>query len=208
MRLLLFFPALLLPQLLRAQSASFELGSYVLREAPGTRHPSLLKLRNSELLLAKDAKGKSIKLIPYQVSSFRMGARKYITAGGCEVRRGKLMPPFSVVQEFVEQLDSGQVVLSRYEYPSEGGGAMPMVGGGMMYGGGGGFNRLYLLQRGDRIYTFPNEGYQAFRAALLPHIASRADLVKLVESTNMTVSELPAILRALNTGQPLNIAPK
>ena len=88
MRCLLLLLGLLLPQLLRAQFVVFEPGSYVLAGSPTVRHTGQLKLRGNNLLLVKDEHGTKLKLPVGDVASFRLGGRKYVTAGNFHVKGG------------------------------------------------------------------------------------------------------------------------
>lgn len=202
MRFFLLFAGLLLPQVLLAQFNSFESGSYVLTNRPNIRHQCKLKLRSNDQLVVKDANGKNQKLTAYEVLSFRLGERRYIAAGGFQVGAG--IGSDIVGRAFVEQLDSGQVVLLRYIY-STGGAPMAGVGGAMMYSGGS-TRTLYLLRRGYSLSPIPanslSGGGKRFREALLPYLSARPDLVKLVDEKLVTDDDLPAIVHALNTGQP------
>ena len=69
--------SLLLPQLARAQfSEGFEAGHYILADshAPQT---GLLKLQNDKRLFIKTPGGKTLKLKPDQIQSFRIGIHRY-----------------------------------------------------------------------------------------------------------------------------------
>lgn len=205
MRFIFIVIGWLLPQVLLAQFNSFEPGSYVLNTKPTIRHQGTLKLRSSDLLVVKDATGNKLKLSPRDVVSFRLGQQQYVTAVNFEVNQGLI--PLYVEQAFVEQLDSGQVVLLRYEYSTGGGGAPMMgAGGAMTFGGaGGGTRTIYLLRRGSSISPVPSNSLSGagpkFRAALLLLLGTRPDLVKLVEEKRVSVDDVPALVRALNTGK-------
>ena len=139
----LLLVGLLVPQTLLAQFNSFESGSYVLYTSPAVLHQSSLKLRGNDQLIAKDEKGKKLNLTPQQVRSFRIGSQKYTTAGDFEVNPGSIFG--NVVERvFVEQLDSGKVLLLRYEYSTGGGAPMMGANGAMMGGGGSSIRTLYL----------------------------------------------------------------
>jgi hypothetical protein len=208
MRLFFLLTGLLLPQVLLAQFNSFEPGSYVLTNRPNIRHECKLKLRSNEQLVVKDANGKNQKLTAYEVLSFRLGERKYTTAGGFQVSAG--IGSDIVSRAFVEQLDSGQVVLLSYEYSTAGAPVMG-AGGTMMYGMGGSTRTLYLLRRGYSLSPIPanslSGGGKKFREALLPYMNARPDLAKLIDEKLVTADDLPAIIHALNTGQPFAPTP-
>lgn len=208
MRLFLFFLLLLgsVPHLSRAQlfGKGFETGSYVLREGPAGRQPGQLNLRNGTKLLLKTAAGKTRKLTPEQVQCFRIGPRAYVTAG--DFRLGGAY----VERAFVEQLDSGQVVLLRYEYSV--GAPMAMgAGGGMSYGGSSNARALLLATPGEARVTPVQGGYysgggKAFREAVRPYLSTRPDLVQLLEQKRITDDNLPAVIHALNHHLPFDPA--
>ncbi|MCR5889154.1 hypothetical protein LRS06_15560 [Hymenobacter sp. J193] len=208
MRLIYLIAFLLLPQYLLAQFKSFEPGSYTPANSRAVRLQGQLKLRNGELLIVKGADGKKLQLTPYDVSSFQIGEKHYTTASGFEVGSG-LMSDF-VGKAFVQIIDSGQVMLLRYEYTTANG---PHVGaGGVMTGGGTNTQELYLLRWTNDYKVYPisanwlSGGGQKFRQAILPHLSKRPDLAKLVEEKKITLSELPNLVRAINTGQPYSAA--
>jgi hypothetical protein len=206
----LFFLALLglaVPQIVRAQFNSFEPGSYVLQNSPTVWRQSLLKLRGNDQLIAKDEKGKKLTLTPQQVRSFRLGSQKYTTAGNFEVNPGSAFGGM-VERAFVELIDSGKVSLLRYEYTT-GNGAPMMGANGAMTGGYSSTKTLYLLRLAGRSndYPIPANGLtgagRKFRDALLPHLAGRPDLIKLLEDQRILAEDMPLVVRALNTGQPM-----
>ncbi|TGD79909.1 hypothetical protein [Hymenobacter wooponensis] len=180
---------------------TYKSGSYVLLNDRTHRIDGQLKLKSSTLLLVKDDKGKSTKLAPESVHSFRIENRAYTVACDFEVRQG--LYDSVVEQAFVEQLDSGQVILMRYAFTT---GAPTMNAGGVMTGGQS-QNEVYLLRwaRGTSVLAIQGSwftgGGARFREALLPYISQRPDLVQLIENRSITTHELPKLIRALNTGQ-------
>ncbi len=212
--LLILFVGLLFPQLVLAQIFSqFESGSYVLKSNQNQRHNCELKLRGNSVLMVKDSTvGKNLKLTPNEVSSFRIGQHKFIVAQNFDV-------PASIAsgfedQAFVELLDSGQVILMRYEFTS--GSAVMMGAGGTMSPGGSTSSELYLLRwaTGHEISPIPanqvTHGGPKFREALLPFFSTRPDLAKLLKEKRIILDDLPGVIHALNTNQeftPTNWSP-
>jgi hypothetical protein len=207
MRVLLFNLILLTPLCVKAQLfKGFTDGSYILNDSRQVRQQGQLKLQSSQKLLVKASDGKTIKLMPEQVYSFWLGNQHYVTAGGFNVKAG--LGGAEVDLAFVEQLDSGKVILMRYEYS----GAPMATGanGGMSYDGRSS-SSAYLL---DGLYagsitvaqsgTYSSGGKQ-FREAVRPYLASRPDLVKLLDDKQITEHNLQAAIHALNHNLPLNL---
>jgi hypothetical protein len=186
-----------------AQFNSFKAGSYILDKSRQTRHDAQLKLKSDKLLVAKDANGETLKLTPKDIYSFRIEQQRYRTASGFEIKSG-----FSgeIIDEvFVTLLDSGQVLLMRYDYIS--GSAMRVGAGGAMMGGGGFPQEVYLI-RGAKSYSTPAvisggnsaKAKAALQATLSPYVAQRPDLAKLLADGQIYEGNLFAFIRALNTG--------
>ncbi|AMJ66553.1 hypothetical protein [Hymenobacter sp. PAMC 26628] len=199
MRLLFILVGLLLPQVLWAQFFnSFEPGSYRLVNSPDVHYQGLLKLRGNDQLLVEDADGKKTKLAPQEVTSFRLGAQKYVTAGGFRTTPG----PFgrTVEQAFVEQLDSGQVNLMEYTYIITTGGSNGAVGSSEV--------KIYIIKAADWTdaialpgYAWTNRG-EKLRDALRPYAINRPDLTELIDNNQLRDNNIPAFFHALNSGQP------
>lgn len=210
MKLLCLVIGLLLPQVLLAQLSAFEPGSYVLAANRAVRHASLLKLRSSTVLLAKDADDKNIRLTPAEVSSFRIGARKFFVVSDVAEQEED---GAAIGGIFVELLDSGTVTLMRYEYAVS---TAPMMGagGGMSYGGSSGTRYVYMVcwsaAKDPTITVLPTGGMggsgKKFREALLPYLAARPDLTKLAQDKRLTAENLRATIRALNAGKPFALS--
>ncbi|WP_151089191.1 hypothetical protein [Hymenobacter baengnokdamensis] len=206
MRLFYLIICLLLPQFAFAQIFGFipfESGSYVAASSPTTRVEAGLKLRNGELLIAKDGKGKKSEFSPQQIISFRVGDRKYTTATGFETRNG-LFSASTTRVKFVELLDSGQVILMRYTYYASNGSGP--------YGGGGTQVEEYLLRRSIQSAITPIEanwlgGGKHFMETLLPYLSARPDLIKALVAKEIVVDDLAPLIHALNTNQPF-VRPK
>ncbi|WBA43722.1 hypothetical protein [Hymenobacter canadensis] len=204
MRLFLLIISLLIPQALMAQFNSFEAGSYRLAADKTVHHEARIKLRGSSTLIVKDAKGGTSKYTPANVLSFQLGARKFISVRDFDVEMG--LASQTIDEAFVQLLDSGALVLMRYEFTV--GGPMMVGAGGSMSGGGSSTYEVYLLRWNNElsIAHIPANrltgGGPKFRDALVPYLRQRPDLSKLVENKQVTIDNLPAIVRAFNSGQP------
>ncbi|RZK16587.1 MAG: hypothetical protein EOO56_19635 [Hymenobacter sp.] len=199
---------LLLPQVGRAQllfNNPFQEGSYVLADSRTVRHAAELKLQqDGATLVVKTPRGKNLKLSPEEVASFYIGSQRYVPAGYFHVMGG--LGGTDVEAVFAEQLDSGQVQLLRYDYSMNNGGSMGA--GGLMTGGGTWHLSAYLLRRATEAgYTAVQSGAYSnagkrFREALRPFLATRPDLLKLLDDNKVDIKNLPAVIHALNTNLP------
>jgi hypothetical protein len=209
MRLLLVITCSLLSHFCQAQFITFkkfEEGSYVLTDSRTVRHAGQIKLQSGSKLVIKNPDGTTVKLKPQELYSFRIGQREYSTARNFHVQGGF---GINVDEAFVEQLDSGQVVLMSYEYTV----GNPMMGaGGTMAGGGTSTMSAFLLHRPtEDLYVpvqpgfYTSAGGNRFRDAVRPFLVSRPDLVKLLDEKHITMDNLPAVIRALNAGKPYRL---
>ena len=161
-------------------------------------------MQSGSQLAVKYADGDIAKLTPEQVASFQIGSQHYVTASGFHVIGG--IGGVDVDLAFVEQLDSGQLVLMRYVYTI----ASPMTmnaGGGMTANGSTGL-RTYLLSTP----TIPgvvaaqagaySSGGKKFREAVRPYFNGRPDLQKQLADKRITAENLPDAVRAFNTNSP------
>lgn len=174
--------------------AQFAAGSYVLVAEAPIRHPAMLKLQGSKALVVRAPDKSKHTLTPQEVAGFKVGRRTYTTAASFAL-------PFTnelVGKSFVEQLDSGQVVLLRYEYTT----SIYSTAGGSPNGSS--YEHwLYLLYtpHNQAIVVLPPNavGYAGnkFREAIAPFLENRLDLGAIV-----TIDNLPAIIHALNTDEP------
>lgn len=213
MRQLLLTTLLLLSLAAHAQLSldnDFQPGSYVLKSSPHSPVVGMLKLNGTERLVVQKFRSKNLKLTPDDVTTFRLGTHKYVVATDFEVDKGLITS--TVDKAFVEQVDSGRVVL--LHYPFVVGGAPMMGSGGMMMGGMASYRDLYLLLI-DGVLTpiqvNASNGGRKFRDALLPFLTSRPDLVNLLEGKHVSADDMPAIVHALNTGKAfraLDLGPK
>lgn len=169
-------------------------GTYVLNADRRTRHTGRLRVYAHELV-AKDEQGHTLKYRPGDVYWARIGRTHYSTARGFKTRSG-LWANKQDNKLFVEVLDSGRISLFRYTY----------------YTGGANHTTAalatYLLQEtaADSAVALPVRGDtgkgKRFQEVLMPYIASRPDLLQLVERGAITIDTLPALLRAFNSGEP------
>ncbi len=199
--------ALTLSQLAHAQLIKkVEVGSYVLNATPQLRQTAGLFLRNSEQLVVRDLAGKNTTLSPQQVRSFKIGERKFVSTGGFVLTSGT--GDRYVAQAFAEQLDSGQVVLLRYQTlpdnaPSRGNISYDSEAG----------KSIYLVRSATTpTITAMQAGWTkksaAFQAALRPYLASRPDLLKLLDANALAPKQLPLIVHALNHNLPYEAGSK
>lgn len=201
MRLIVLTFSLLTPCFLHAQVfKNVEVGSYVLSNAPTVRQQGGLYLRNSEQLVVRDLAGNTTTLTPQQVSSFRIKTKRFVSTGGFQLRGG--FGNAYVAQAFAEQVDSGQVVLLQYQTQASNSLSRTNLG----YDSGS-TSSVFLLRPANSlavtaIQTNWTKGNRNFQEALHPYLVGRPDLLKLLETRQISPAQLPAVVQALNTGQP------
>ncbi|GEM_PF-1479026 len=195
--------SLLLPQLASGQVfKNVELGSYVLRTSPQVRQQGGLYQQSSEKLLVRDLTGRTVAFTPQQVSSFRIHNRQFVSTGGFQLRGG--FGNTYVTEAFAEQLDSGQVVLLRYQPLPTGAAGRGNMGYPAKIGA-----EVYLLRFANTLAVTPVQtdySGSAFRAALRPYLAARPDLQQLLDAKHLQAKNLPLVVYALNHNQPYNPA--
>jgi len=201
MRFIILTISLLAPYFLRAQVfKNVEIGSYVLSTAPTTRQQGGLYLRNSEQLVVRDLAGNTTTFTPQQVSSFQIKSKHFVSTGGFQLRGG--FGNAYVAQAFAEQVDSGQVVLLHYQTQASNSLSRTNLGYDR-----GAASSVFLLRPATSlavtaIQTNWAKGNRNFQEALRPYVVGRPDLLKLLEARQISPTQLPAVVRALNTGQP------
>lgn len=191
MRFCLILGVLLAPQMVSAQSTSkdFVPGTYILNNGQSVRQQGQLKLKSHDKLLVQKPDGKNIKYTPDQVSSFWMNDHRYTTADNFIGKSTELKKAFVVL------LDSGQVMLMRYDY------YMPS---GLEKLGMPPISHIFLLKSARQIQlTRVEHGMflptdQMFREAVRPYFSGRPDLVKLLDEKIITFNNLPAAIHAVN----------
>lgn len=186
MRHILLLAYLLIPKLANAQFAElndFKPGFYILRATPNTRQVGMLKLRNQEKLVVQKFRTKNAVMMPAEVLAFQIENKKYTVVEDFEVRadfgRRRLMGKI-----FLQQLDSGRIELMRYDYPPNPNGTRSLPS-------------IYLLRTGGTLAAISGKWSgnvsEEFRTNLLPFIASRPDLVQLVESSHVRTVICPTL---------------
>jgi hypothetical protein len=170
-------------------------GTYVLVADRQQPHTGSLRVYARELVVFTD-QGKTLHYKPEEVYRVQVGRVRYTTAQGFKTKGG-LWATRQSGRLFVEVLDSGRVSLLRYTH----------------YVGGHDNSTTtalptYLLHEAtaDSVVTLPvnadtGKG-KRFQQVLLPYFASRPDLRQLVEYGAITIDNLPALMRALNSGEP------
>jgi hypothetical protein len=170
-------------------------GTYVLRADRQQPHRGSLRVYAHELIVFTD-QGQTLRYKPEEVYRVQVGRVRYTTAQGFKTKSG-LWATRQSGRLFVEVLDSGRVSLLRYTH----------------YVGGHDNTTTtalatYLLHEAaaDSVVTLPvnadtGKG-KRFQQTLLPYFAARPDLRQLVEYGAITIDNLPALLRALNSGEP------
>jgi hypothetical protein len=193
--------ALIAPQLAHAQVfKTMEIGSYVLSASPQTRQQGGLYLRSSDQLIVRDLAGKNTSFSPQQVSSFQINKQQFVTTGGFQLH-GSFGDRY-VAQAFAEQLDSGQVVLLRYKMlPNS-----AATRGNIAYDAAAD-QIIYLLRFANTLTVTPiqagwSKKSASFQKALRPYVASRPDLLQLLDAKNLDPKQLPLIIHALNDNLP------
>lgn len=176
--------------------SSAQSGEYLLEGSKEKQPAKKLKVSQSQLVIKND-QGKNTKFTSEEVRYVRIGARRYVTTTGFNIKSGF---GTSVIDKrvFVELLDSGQVSLMSYQYAP---------GGGSAFGGGQTLT-TYLLQYNDEAEatTIPYSIYtgsgKRFREAVAPYVAIRPDLRKLLMDGNISINNFAEFIHALNTGKP------
>ncbi|OUJ73986.1 hypothetical protein [Hymenobacter crusticola] len=193
---------LLLPQLLQAQNLfeSFKPGTYYLADSRRVHYEGQLKVHSNELVV-KDNQGKVTRFKPEEVYYIKLADRTRFLPSAGFLLSGK-----QINSSLVEVLDSGSVMLMRYEHVTT---MAPMMGasGNMVSYGGRSAQSVYLLQLADASEptALPSAGMASskkFREALAPYVGARPDLVQLLADKRISTNNLADFIHALNTGQP------
>jgi hypothetical protein len=172
-------------------------GTYVLTADRQQPHSGSLRVYAHELVVFTD-QGKTLHYKPEEVYRVQVGRVRYTTAQGFKTKSG-LWATRQSGRLFVEVLDSGRVSLLRYTH----------------YVGGHDNTTTttlatYLLHEAaaDSVVTLPINSAgkgKRFQETLLPYFTSRPDLRQLVEYGAITIDNLPALVRAFNSGQPFPV---
>lgn len=175
--------------------SKFKDGSYVLENDHAVRHVAQIKLLDDAKLVVKKENGKNLLIWPGEVYSVHLNGKKYVKVEDFYTKGGLGRSYVDIA--FAEQLDSGQVVLLRH---------VETVGGGITIN-----NRMmptttlntyFLWRPTDESPTCLQEPKKKFEVLVQPFLASRPDLWQLVAERTITYNEVPALVHALNTGQP------
>lgn len=207
MRTVFLLFCLLLPQVIHAQFKKFEPGNYILDADRKTRYNAELKLKSSTHLAVRASSGKHTTLTPADIYGFRIGQRRYRTARGFEVKAG--FGREYIDEVFVELLDSGQVVLTRYVHEVNTPGH---VGASGLMTGGYNSTQTVLLLRGASSYSAPAvisgsgnaKEQELLKSTLAYYVAQRPDLAQLLQEGRIFMGNLQPFVHAINTGQPFN----
>ncbi len=195
MRFWLVLLVLLVPQwgLTQAPSKNFVPGTYILSNGKGVRQQGQLTLRSYDKLLVQKPDGKIIKYSPDEVTSLWLNGQHYTTAGNFIGTRVELKKAFVIL------LDSGQVMLMRFNYD---------IPSGMEKLGMPPISHIFLLSsenqnRPTRVEhgIFLPTG-QIFREAVRPYFSGRPDLTKLLDEEVITFNNLPEAIHAVNNNTP------
>jgi hypothetical protein len=184
MKLTLFTLISLLPLCGKAQTPpkGFEHGYYTLADEPTVRHTGWVRIQPFAPSLQVQGEGKTItKYKPAQLVACGTDKVTY------EVARDFLSARARIDADFVERLDSGQVVLLYHSRASTTAGSVS----------------IFLVRRStETAVTVLDAFVNQFREQVLPFIASRPDLVQAVQAKKVKYGDLYALIHALNTGQP------
>ncbi len=169
-------------------------GTYFLRTDQQQPRRGSLRVYAHELIVFTD-QGQTLRYKPEDVYRVQVGRVRYTTAQGFKAKSG-LWATRQSGRLFVEVLDSGRVSLLRYTHYVGGHDnttTTPLA--------------TYLLHEAaaDSVVALPVNSAgkgRRFQQALLPYFAARPDLRQLVEYGAITIDSLPALVRALNSGQP------
>jgi hypothetical protein len=203
MRLLftLLLASVLVPLCAQAQATAEPGDYYILKENPGVKVTTWFSYLGSGALLATSRNGKKYTLKAQHVTSVHWKQRSFLTVSSFEIRN--VLNKATVDYGFAEVLDTGRVMLLRYDYVA----SVPMIlptGAGLFVGGYSDSRYIYFLRDSTGTVAMPAFAHHSReqRAALQPYVASRPDLVAALESKQFNENSLPAIIRSLNSGQP------
>jgi hypothetical protein len=169
-------------------------GTYVLAADRQQPHAGSLRVYAHELIVFTD-QGQTLRYKPEEVYRVQVGRVRYTTAQGFKTKTG-LWATRQSGRLFVEVLDSGRVSLLRYTH---------YVGGHDNTTTTALATYLLHAAAADSVVTLPVNSSgkgRRFQETLLPYFASRPDLRQLVEYGAITIDNLPALVRAYNSGQP------
>ncbi|MGI4874210.1 MAG: hypothetical protein ACRYFX_23865 [Janthinobacterium lividum] len=175
-------------------------GTYVLNSDRLARRTGRLQVYAHQLVV-HDEQGHTTKYTPDDVYRAQVGPVRYVSIPGFKNTSG-LWTLRRSTKLFVEVVDSGQVSLYRYRYTTGGVSETTTE------------LETYLLRAAatDSVVIVSGSAYtgqgRRFREALAPYIASRPDLLVLLNNGVIAVDDLPALLHALNTQSPFMAPPR
>lgn len=190
----------LLPILLLAAApfawaqSDFEAGTFRLKTSPEVKRDGLIRAGGKSLAVKQLATNSTVKYPLAEVQSYCLGLRQYVRASGFTLKSPSGWSTQAADGEFVELLDSGSVSLLRYEYPANAG----------FYGA----VAIYLLQRAGEgqataiPYSVMDGAGKKFREALAPYVATRPDLLALLQDKKITIYNLQTFIHAANHREP------
>ncbi|RZL14820.1 MAG: hypothetical protein EOO62_04470 [Hymenobacter sp.] len=185
----------LLPLMVQAQfPRQYAAGFYVPTSDSTRQLTGLLCLKTQQKLLVITPEGRKLHLTPAQVSRFRVGSHSYSVVRDVLVAQGSHI--LDVRAAFAERLDSGRINLWRYTH---------------LWNSGSDWLFLYryplsfylAAATGTRLVAIHDQGRSdAFQQQVRPLLQHRPDLVRLLDENRLTYANLPAAIRAYNTGAP------
>lgn len=185
MKLLVLTLLSLVPFCSKAQTLTkgFESGYYILADEPTVRHTGQMRIEPFGPSLRVKQEGKVMNQVfkPAQLLACGTEKVKYVIA------KDFLSGRAHIDADFAQQLDSGQIVLLNHSRVS---------------GAGGGISIFLVRRPSETAVTVLDAFKNQYRQQILPFIASRPDLVQLVQEKKFTYDNLYALIHAFNTGQP------
>ena len=203
--LFLFIGLLVLPLVGAAQSGP---GTYILVDNRQVVYTGDLDISGLRLVSKEGKEKEKPKTVTWQASEVywaRVGQQRWLPVSNFPIPAGLGFK--KVEYGLAEVLDSGRVLLLRYDYE---------VGGGGM--GPAGFSTrtmsVYLLQVPDDEnallipMNFLSGKGTEFREMLAPHFSARPDLLQQLEKGEVARRNLVAFVHAYNTKQPFVAKPE
>ncbi len=202
MRFSLLIFGLFIPQLLVAQASKkiVGMGIYMLARSSANARAEEISFAPGKEVIRITTANKPATFDPEEISFFTIGQRKFLAINDIIITEKQSVIPAHI---FVEQLDSGRIILLHYWRED------------VDYGVGMGgttrnFMSFYLLrQANESVYTVIEDreigSKKQTQRLLAPYLTGRPDLAKLLESNvpgRVLTDNVFPIIHALNTGQP------
>lgn len=172
-------------------SDGYLFGTYTL-SADGTRHDGFMRLSAPQQLVVRVLKGRNLQYTSADVARFALGEKRYFTLTGVKLPGPQTVADLfddksGVTRAFVEQVDSGRVVLLSYSFLSNAQ-YHPEV-------------HYYLLRQAGspEVVLVPYKD-KPFRELLRPYLQARPDLLRYLDEKRLSISTLPDFIHSLNTG--------